>query len=106
MASGARFWSTLARDALRFETPVAVGSSGLSGKTSNRWRPRISSRLVMVACRYASLAATIVKVGVNTRYNPGADSNRARKSGCWREDEDSAMKIFPAVTVGQRKNSN
>jgi hypothetical protein len=35
----------------------------------------------MVARRYASLTPTISSSGVSTRYNPGADSNRVRKSG-------------------------
>ena len=48
-------------------TPVAVGSSGLSGNASKSPRPRSASRLVMVAWRYASLTATIVRSRSSTR---------------------------------------
>ena len=37
--------------------------------------------LVLVAFKYASLTATIVKVGVKTRYRPVADSNRGWNRG-------------------------
>src|SRR5260370_42263965 len=79
------FWGCLCghglREAERFRTPLAFGSLGLSGKTSEMPRPRMSSHLVMVADRDASLTATMVRSGASTRYNPGAGSMRARKSG-------------------------
>src|SRR5206468_10563309 len=67
MVSGTRFANTRSSEALRFRTPVACGSSGLSGKTSKRPRPRTSSRFVIVARRYASLAATIFRSALSTR---------------------------------------
>ena len=39
-------------------------------------RPRRSSRLVIVALRYASLAETIFRSGVRIRNRPGSDSKR------------------------------
>ena len=51
MESAVRLRRTRSREALRFRTPSALGSPGLSGNTSKRSRPRISSRLVMVAER-------------------------------------------------------
>jgi hypothetical protein len=54
-------------DAVRLATPVAWGSSGLSGKTSNKGRPTIPSRVVIVARRYASETPTIWRSGERTR---------------------------------------
>jgi hypothetical protein len=53
----------------------------LSGKTSKTPRPKIFSRFVMVAWRYASVTALMVKSGARTRYRPGVDWNNAWKSG-------------------------
>jgi hypothetical protein len=39
----------------------------LSGNTLKRERFKISSRLVIVACRYALLTATMINAGVRTR---------------------------------------
>jgi hypothetical protein len=51
MVSDTWFSRIRSREVRRLRTPVAVGSSGLSGKTSKIPRPRISSRFVMVALR-------------------------------------------------------
>ena len=67
MVSAVRLRSTLCSEAWRLRTPLAAGSSGLSGKISNSSRPRIALRLVIVACAYASLTATMVRSGVNTK---------------------------------------
>ena len=65
IVSAARVASTRSSDARRLLVPVAAGSSGLSGKTSNSPRPSVSSRVVCVARRRASVAATIVKRGAS-----------------------------------------
>jgi hypothetical protein len=59
IVSGLLSSRTRSSDARKLLTPVAAGSSGLSGKTSKMPRPTISSRFVMVAARYASLTATM-----------------------------------------------
>jgi hypothetical protein len=81
MVSGTRSRRTRPSETPRFPTPVASGSAGLSGKTSKIPLPKISSRLVIVARRYSSVAATMVKSGSSTRYKSEADSNRDLKSG-------------------------
>src|SRR5258708_3102265 len=85
LCTGIMSWACFSRtrfiETERFRPPLAFGSSGLSGKTSEMPRPRMSSHLVMVADRDASLTATMVRSGASTRYNPGAGSMRARKSG-------------------------
>ena len=70
------------REARKLLVPVAWGSSGLSGNTSKRPRPMTSCRWVRVACRYASLAPTILNSasGCRTRNKPGALSKRSLKS--------------------------
>src|SRR5260370_33295430 len=85
LCTGIRSWAcfsgTRFSEAERFRTPLAFGSLGLSEKTSEMPRPRMSSHLVMVADRDASLTATMGRSGASTRYNPGEGSMRARKSG-------------------------
>ena len=39
---------------------ATLGSEGLSGKTSKMPRPRISSRFVIVACKYASFTEPVL----------------------------------------------
>ena len=51
IVSGWRRDRTRSRDVRRFVTPVASGSSGLSGKTSKTYRPTMRSRSVDVASR-------------------------------------------------------
>ena len=78
MVSRVRWRSTRVSEALRLRAPSVAGSSGLSGKTSNKGRPTMSSRCVKVARRYASLAATMTRSGSTTRYAPGRDSKSIR----------------------------
>ena len=78
MVSAARRSRTRSRDARRLRTPVGAGSFGLSGKTSNSPRPTMSSRLVIVACRYASFTPAIIRSGVRIRNGPGAASSSRR----------------------------
>jgi hypothetical protein len=59
--SAVRTARTRSNEAFRWSTPEAAGSSGLSAKISNNPRPRMSSLHVIVAWRYASLTATMVK---------------------------------------------
>jgi len=80
-------------DARRSPTPVAVGSAGLSGNASNRLRLMICSRVVMVARRRASLAATIVKSGVRTGLGIGVASNKGWKSSA-RPSGNSILQSF------------
>lgn len=77
---------------------MASGSSGLSGNTSKIPRPRISSRCVIVACKYASLTAVMIRSGVRTRYRPGLDSNSARKSG-WLRTRPSGVRSSGSAPV-------
>ena len=80
--SGRRLATTRSIEARRVLTPLAAGSSGLSGKTSNNPRPRMASRSVIVARRYASLTATIVNRGGRSTRNGAGDAwKSASKSG-------------------------
>lgn len=54
--------------------------SDYQGKTSNNFRPTMSSLRVIIAERYASVTATMVRWGVSTRNGVGALSNSCRKS--------------------------
>jgi hypothetical protein len=51
IASGAPVATTRTSEARRLLTPVAAGSSGLSGKTSKMPRPTIVVRAVIVAAK-------------------------------------------------------
>jgi hypothetical protein len=51
IVSGFAVFRTSSSEARRLPTPVAAGSSGLSGNTSKMPRPRTSSRRIMVAAR-------------------------------------------------------
>ena len=73
--------STRTIEAVRLATPSAVGSSGLSGKTSKITRPTMSRRSVRVARRYPSLTATIRRSRSTASRLPGACSKSSRKSG-------------------------
>src|SRR5262249_43729827 len=84
MVSGARVARTRSKDARRFRVPVAAGSSGLSGNSSNRPRPRVCSSVVCVASRRARVAATMVYLGASgnsTSSTSGDCSKSSRKFG-------------------------
>ncbi len=51
IASARRSPTARSSEARRLRAPLAAGSPGLSGNTSNRPRPRMASREVIVACR-------------------------------------------------------
>ncbi len=82
IVSASRVAITRSSDARRLLVPVASGSSGLSGNTSNRPLPSVSA-VVCVASKRARVAATIVKRGASgssTRSTSGDASNSSRKS--------------------------
>jgi len=91
MVSGERVSSARSKEVRNLETPVAPRSAGLSGKISKMPRPMRSSRRVIVAFRYASLAETIFKSGVKMRNRAGSDSNRLSNTALLRRSSSSTL---------------
>lgn len=83
--SGAPVASTRSSEARRLRTPVAAGSSGLSGMASNSGRPTMSARRCIVAASQGSDASSMTNSGDSTRWAvvcASYSSRRRSRSAC------------------------
>jgi hypothetical protein len=76
--SGLPLAITRASDLRSAATPVSAGSSGFSGKATNRLTPTSSSRVRAAALRNASLTARMSASGVgDSKYSPTGEELKA-----------------------------